>query len=105
MKRSGTCPKCGCTNIVHLKTVADATGGEGAGWAPRKIVQARTTSKSIGLFSDETTTKTELVGITEGYACSECGFLEEYLRNPKNVDWDAAVDIARTHKAGPTPYR
>jgi hypothetical protein len=99
MKLTGTCPKCDGKRILRIDRVADTAdwsgSGEGdlqqrSGFAPvaRRILLRRTTS--VGLFGG-TSESFELAGEVEAYACADCGYFEEYLRDPQRIDWGAIV--------------
>ena len=113
MKRTGQCPKCGGTRIVHLQRVLDATewgpadeGGMASSTDPpskrRGLVPvsrclarivADETRTSPGLFGGTSTQEVRverLVAQTEAYVCTECGWFEEYVARPEEVPWNRA---------------
>lgn len=48
----------------------------------------------------------ETAGETEAYVCADCGFFEEYLREPRRMRWEH-VDGAHWHSVPDAggPYR
>lgn len=115
MKKTGRCPKCGGDRIMHVDRVADAGDWSGYGEGdlskrdgghpvPRRVLTERTTR--TGLFGG-TSEEITLAGETEAYVCAECGYFEEYLRDPGSIPWDRVVG-ARPHRGGGhggTPFR
>jgi hypothetical protein len=96
MKLTGTCPKCASKRVMHLTHVADAADWTGSGGGdlssraggaavPRRVLVRRT--KSTGLFGGEHEDY-HLAGEVEAYACAECGYFEEYLRDPGAIRWE-----------------
>jgi hypothetical protein len=114
MKRTGVCPKCEGRRVVHVAQVADAGNWNGMGigsisaragthHVPRRVLVQRTVSK--GVFGG-TSEGFEPVGETEAYVCADCGFFEEYVREPHGVRWEDIVGASwyRAPDAG-GPYR
>lgn len=77
MKHSLTCPKCHCTEILHVKRLADrdrvSTGVQHLAYVEKS---------ALGGFAKETSG----VGRLEAYVCSSCGLVEQYLVEPIPVD-------------------
>jgi len=94
MKTSRQCPQCSGQRIIHLASVADASDYYGMGtgemsartghtFTPRNL--AERVEKSKGLFGASTTV--EPACPTEAYICADCGYVEEYVKNPESIDW------------------
>lgn len=94
---------------MHLASVGDAGDWVGSGsgtvdarspahLTPRRIFLAATTT--TGLFGG-TSQQLSAAGETEAFVCTRCGYLEEYLKSPRDIDWSAVVG-ATPHRAGPT---
>jgi hypothetical protein len=115
MKTTGTCPKCQGERVIHLARVADAGEwlGEGVGAlttrtsshpVPRRVLVQQTAT--TGMFSHKAT-GFKPTGETEGYVCAACGYLEEYLKSPGEIDWES-IEGATWHSPrtrGGTPFR
>lgn len=115
MKSTGTCPKCQGERVTHLAHVADAGDwtGEGAGGLMTRTVghpvarhvlikQVATT----GMFGGKST-EFEPTGETEGYVCAGCGYIEEYLKSPRDIAWES-IEGATWHSPrtrGGAPFR
>jgi predicted nucleic-acid-binding Zn-ribbon protein len=108
MKRTATCPKCEGKRVFRVDRVADAADWVGSGsgdlgartgaaTVPRRVLIRRTTSP--GLFGGSSESY-EPAGEVEAYACAECGYFEEYLREPAKIDWDR-ITGAHPHAAKP----
>ena len=107
MKQSKQCPRCSGRKIIHLASVADASDYYGAGtgdmsqrtgssFIPRTIAERVATSR--GLFGG-TSTSVEPACPTEAYICAGCGYLEEYVKSPGDIDW-AEINGATWHSQG-----
>ena len=77
MKSTLQCPKCNSTRIGYLNRVE----GESASDPDRKVGRRR---EDVGWLGDGY----RPVGDLEGYVCTDCGYFEEYVRNPRSVPWD-----------------
>jgi hypothetical protein len=108
VKKSGVCPKCSGTRIVHLDYLLDAGDwtGSGGGAAPdrsghqhvpRQLAVSETTKTSPGLFGGTSTRIVQRPVTTEAYVCADCGLVEEHVVSPDEVPWDS-VRGARWHK-------
>jgi ribosomal protein L37AE/L43A len=105
MKNTGVCPKCSSERVMRIEVVADAadwtgSGGgpmeqrEGGAIVPRRVLEMR--SSTSGLFGGKSDSFRS-AGEVEAYACADCGYFEEYLRNVRAIQWDAVV--------GASPYK
>jgi hypothetical protein len=108
MKRTGKCPKCQSQKVIRLAHVADAGEWEGQGAGglqsrtgiqsvPRRVLHRKV--EKAGMFGSKSAVF-EPTGETEGYICSECGYLEEHLLQPKSIDW-STIEGATWHKPVP----
>jgi predicted nucleic-acid-binding Zn-ribbon protein len=114
MKLTGTCPKCQGKRVVHLEVVADAGDWSGSGYGgvttrqggpfvPRQVLMRRI--QSSGLFGRTVETETA-TGEVEAYACADCGYFEEYLKDPSRIPWKEIANAEGwTPPAGGGPYR
>jgi hypothetical protein len=104
MKQASACPKCDGQRIMHLVQVADAADwiGRQSGdmsqrdpsiAVPRRVLLRKTVTKGVFGGASEAL---EFAGEVEAYVCADCGYLEEYLRDPQSIDWDRVVG-ARPH--------
>ena len=82
MRESGVCPKCQGTKIGHLGRVVDWDRGA----VERRLAQGR-----VGRMS--------AYGPVEAYICTECGFFEEYVKDPATVPW-TSLDSFTWHRPG-----
>ena len=114
MKRTGVCPKCQGKRVIRVAQVADAADWVGSGGerlsarsasqtVPRRVLVLRTVSKGMLGGASESFAP---AGETEAYACADCGFFEEYLREPQRIRWDD-IDGAYWHSVPDAggPYR
>src|SRR5262249_12090117 len=112
MKRTAVCPKCESKHIMRLQQVADAadwTGRQSGTMSERnpeaavarRVLLRKTESK--GVFGGKSEAF-EFTGEVEAYVCADCGYLEEYLRDPRAIDWDRVVGAyphSKTQPGGP----
>jgi predicted nucleic-acid-binding Zn-ribbon protein len=96
MKESGRCPKCQSHRVGHLEAVVDRLKNKGL--SLRKI-----------LFEDGKSFEPAggLRGQTEAYICTECGYFEEYLKEPADVPWENLYGFSWPRGTPPEqgPYR
>jgi predicted Zn-ribbon and HTH transcriptional regulator len=96
MKKSKQCPKCQSLRIGHIAFQVDANDVvvaraatedhqfiNSAGQAVSRSLGIQRTSQRIDGFGNVL----PLVGQLEAYVCTECGFHETYVREPKTVPW------------------
>jgi hypothetical protein len=83
--------------VIHLARVADAGdwSGDGTGALATRtgnqLVARRVLLQQVvkpGMFGGKSTSF-EPAGETEGYVCAACGYLEEHLRSPAKINWEA----------------
>jgi hypothetical protein len=99
---------------MHLQYVGDdgEWTGSGAGGltsrsgehlVARSVLMRR--NAAPGLFGGTSTEYTP-TGETEGYVCTECGYLEEYVKSTREIAWDS-IEGATWHSppAGGGPFR
>ena len=77
MKTTGICPKCQRLKIGHFPYVADETDATTGPGSRRTLWR-----QSKGFFKGEDRAD------IEAYVCTECGYFEEYVINPKSVAWE-----------------
>lgn len=90
MRASGTCPKCACTTLLHIRHVAANTD------TGTSQVQPTFRLAVNGLGWEGAT------GELEAYACSQCGLVEMYLAQRLPVDGQYVREVKKT---APAPYR
>jgi predicted nucleic-acid-binding Zn-ribbon protein len=91
MKRRAQCPKCGGTRIGHLSSLPDTVGAEVEVW-PRYAAT---------MLADGEPTP---VGRIEAYLCAGCGYLEEYVADVDELQFDWLQGFSWVG-ATSTPYR
>ncbi len=83
--RNGTCIKCGHTRIRHIANVPDVHTENN--WETRarnrefRVLGA--VERKTGMFSRE-----QLLAEVEAYVCADCGYFEEYVKQPADVPWE-----------------
>ncbi len=86
MKKTSQCPKCGSSKVGHLSTVQDLSDASRrlGHPVPRRIAIASETTRGwLGESENES-----LAGDVEAWVCTECGYFEEYVKQPAGVPWD-----------------
>jgi len=81
VRKTKICPKCECTKLLHVASVAD--WGEGS-VTPREALLA-VRHEGYSFMGNE---KLRGVGKLEAVTCSECGYTELYVANPTDVQPD-----------------
>ena len=99
MKVRRRCPKCGSSNVGFLERVVDkgrlsdedaavgVTVCRDAGWLLREVA---------------------FVGSLEAYVCTNCGYFEHYVRDPKALDFEGMTGFEWVNDlrlASGRPYR
>ena len=79
MRKTKTCPKCGCKKLLNIAMVADM--GDGAPYAAKLTVRF----EGHSFLGNE---KRRTVGDLQAVTCSECGYTEHYVDNPKQLEPD-----------------
>lgn len=103
MKHTAVCPRCESQHVMRIARVADAADWVGSGGGPlegrsgeqsvpRRVLQAKSTSS--GVFGGKSESF-RAAGEVEAYACADCGYFEEYLRDPRSIDWGSVVGATR----------
>ena len=75
MKKTGTCPKCGCTDIIADAKAVDR--GDGNSLRDMEIATYRRPEALI--FREKQLTS------VSAWVCSDCGFIEYYADDPANI--------------------
>ncbi|GEM_PF-3259855 len=97
MKRSKQCPKCQSLRIGHIAFQVDANDvlvSRDEREDHQFINAARqAVSRSLGIQRtprrvDGVGKALPLVGQLEAFVCTECGYHETYVREPKTVPWN-----------------
>lgn len=81
MKRTRQCPKCQSRRIGYLANLHDS-GHRGP--SVRRVGQM-----AVGSFLGARMTQSG--GEIEGYLCTDCGYLEEYVKQPHQLNWAAVT--------------
>jgi predicted nucleic-acid-binding Zn-ribbon protein len=81
MRKTKTCPKCDCKKLLNIAAVADAQGS-GGGSYPASLAVRFEGHSFLG------NVKNRPVGRLQAVTCSECGYTEHYVENPKEVEPD-----------------
>lgn len=80
------CPKCGGTEIVHLEAVHDRVDGSSYSFVSRSLtVVEKVVGSFLGISS---VVGGAAFGPLEAYTCRACGFVEEYVKEPRTVPWE-----------------
>jgi hypothetical protein len=104
MKSTAVCPKCQSQQIVKVTHVADATALYGSGSdITTNTGHAPVTRRLLAQIADKGSQKT--IGEVEAYVCAHCGYFEEYLVNPTQVDWKRVVGATLHKPQGSAPFR
>jgi len=90
MKTSGKCAKCGGTRVGRFEYVADETDATTGPGQKRSLWW----QMEGGFFS-----KTRIGADAEAYVCTECGYFEEYVKDPGAVPWEKLAPF-HWHKKG-----
>ena len=75
MKKTGTCPKCGCTEVIADVTAVDR--GEANIERDMEVAIFRRPDALIFKGKQSTT--------VAAWVCSDCGYIEYYADNPANI--------------------
>ncbi|MBI2388345.1 MAG: hypothetical protein HYV09_01900 [Deltaproteobacteria bacterium] len=82
MKRTWRCPKCNGARIGYFETLPDSAHGEAS--KPRMIGN-QVVGSFLGLQAHQGAAP------VEAFVCTECGYFEEYVKNPTTIPWDQFV--------------
>jgi predicted Zn-ribbon and HTH transcriptional regulator len=77
MKMNKQCPKCQSRKIGHLESLLDSEGERDTKQKIGKVTE------NLYSFKVKTT-----AGEIEAYVCTECGYYETYVKDPKSVPWN-----------------
>ena len=83
--RNGKCPKCSGTKIGRFENVLDVktNNSEAVQIRNREFKRLGSVSEKTGFLSSETK-----AAEVEAFVCTECGYLEEYVKDPGGVPWE-----------------
>ena len=78
LRKDYRCPKCDGIRVGHIERVHGVARGE---------------ARAIGLRPPQTYMGLEVMSVTavartEAFVCTECGYFEEYVKEPEKVPWD-----------------
>ena len=104
MKKSKRCPKCGSTRIGHIERQPDRRGRDGQPAEDRSVGMVREVRK--GRWG-EPDIREAWAGVLEAYVCTDCGFHESYVADPRTVKWDDIVGFSwvNPERNSEGPYR
>lgn len=83
MRYSKICPKCNSRRIGHLEHVVDWDRGA----VERRLAQGR-----VGRMT--------AYGRVEAYICVDCGYFEEYVKEPGKVPWNRVDGFSWVNEDG-----
>jgi hypothetical protein len=100
MKRTKHCPKCQSRRIGHLAEQLDRDDNVvGSGKDAGVMHEAR--SRAVGYVAEERDTGffnygvvRPVVGKLEAYVCTDCGYHESYVVEPRTIEWDRLVGFS-----------
>ncbi len=110
MKRTKKCPKCDSLRIGYVDTQIDLDerafrfeGGAATRGKPPDRVVGHGKPLSTGAFAGAS----PLVGVLEAYVCTECGYHESYVKEPRTIDWVGIVGFTWVNPGAPSngPFR
>ena len=94
MKRTWVCPKCKGRRIGYFEWLPDVEQEKKhAKFTLRRNVGAE---QGVGYI---------LWGELEAYVCGDCGYLEEYVKDPNRVPWERLRNFRWLTPPDETPYR
>ena len=76
MRKTKACPKCDCKKLLNISAVADARDGN----STEASIANRFEGHSF--IGNE---KYRTVGKLQAVTCSDCGYTEHYVENPKEL--------------------
>ena len=79
MRKTKTCPKCNCTKLLDIASVADARDGNTVGAALAIRFEGHSFMGNV---------KERAVGELQAVTCSECGYTEFYCAKVDEVKPD-----------------
>ena len=81
MRKTKTCPKCGCKKLLNIAAVADSLGSSSGSHEAHLAIRFEGHS-FLG------NTKFKEVGKLTAVVCSECGYTEHYVQDAKAIEPD-----------------
>lgn len=84
--KNGKCTKCGGSRIGKFGNVLDCltNNPDEVRIINKEFRKLSSVTKKTGFMKSET--KAALV---EAYVCTECGYFEEYVSNPRDLPWES----------------
>jgi predicted nucleic-acid-binding Zn-ribbon protein len=94
MKQSWQCTKCRGRRVGYLGTVADS--------GPRGLHSRKIGEAVSGAVLGMRVLKS--AGEIEAFVCTDCGYFEEYVKDPGSIDWNSMNGFrwCRPEVAGPS---
>src|SRR5262245_58245088 len=114
MKRTKQCPKCESVRIGYLEEQLDADDRvEHADRSHPDRIRAvhGFTPRFAGVHSvpvwGNTPSYRPLVGALEAYVCTDCGYFETFVKEPRTVAWEQLVGFSWVNPPPPEggPFR
>jgi predicted nucleic-acid-binding Zn-ribbon protein len=93
MKRTWQCPKCQSARVGYLETLPDGARGEAS--RPRMFGEA-VLGSVFGAVA------TQVTAPIEAFVCTECGYFEEYVKDPASINWANLVGFRWCQRSGPS---
>jgi predicted nucleic-acid-binding Zn-ribbon protein len=85
--KNGKCLKCGGVQIRRLDVILNQNTSLGNSpeihYRNKPLRTIGAVKKKTGVLSSKA-----FHFLTEAYACVECGYFEEYVKNPQEMPWD-----------------
>ena len=81
MRKTKICPKCDCKKLLNIAVVADADGTGGNPYPVKLTIRF----EGHSFLGNE---KHRAVGTLQAVTCSECGYTEHYVEDPKKLEPD-----------------
>lgn len=82
MKDSKQCPKCNGLRIGYLENLPDENA---AGTASTQAIGTSDVLEGSSLFGRYVHSRHDI----EAYLCTDCGFLESYVKSPKTIPYES----------------
>jgi predicted nucleic-acid-binding Zn-ribbon protein len=79
MKKTWACPKCQSRRVGYLENLVDRSP---SGQEDRKYIGYQRAGELFGI------TAFRVGGEVEAYVCADCGYFEEYVKDPQHIPWD-----------------
>ena len=107
MKQTHRCPKCLGRNIGYLPELWDRTISVRQA-KDRADVHAMYKPQPVGIRVVKKASggkRCESHGLLEAYVCTDCGYLETYVKNPGNLSFSSLKGFRLLNPPPEGPYR